>query len=106
MTDDLVARLRNKRAWDLGNLDEMDEAADEIERLRAELDAERQSKGTHHLWERIRILNAARKSAEAERDELRAELAAASGLLRCVRKWKVSGDAELAARIDATLKDA
>lgn len=40
MSDDIVARLRNKRAWDLGNLDEMDEAADEIERLRAELAAQ------------------------------------------------------------------
>lgn len=31
MSDDIVKRLRNKSAWDLGNLDEMSEDASRID---------------------------------------------------------------------------
>lgn len=63
MIDDIVARLRNKRAWDLGSLDEMDEAADEIERLcfaleAAQIDLSRWQAGYTKLDQELNFANA------------------------------------------------
>lgn len=43
MSDDIVTRLREGKGDDIALFDMMYEAADEIERLRAELDAEKQT---------------------------------------------------------------
>lgn len=69
---------------------------------RAELAAERERKDPIFLWAEIRKQNAARKAAEAERDELRALLREARIIVADEDKPRMDAG-ELVARIDRAL---
>ncbi len=81
---------------------------DIVARLRVELAAERERKDPVFLWEEIRKHNAARKAAEAERDELRALLREARGFVGYFEMTPAQHVAqksiELGKKIDAALK--
>lgn len=115
MSDDIVARLRNAYS---GNSTLLDEAADEIERLRAELAAEREKAFTAmRVFERYRELEAqidtlrellreARDKLNEAADEIHDWGAYADkyfqekhDLIGCVQDAR-----EAASRIDAALK--
>jgi hypothetical protein len=121
MKDDLLRRLRQKvvrtdnngQSYPASRNIDGDEAADEIERLIAELAAERDmsfaykrhllaeektssTRGAFLLAERERA-----KAAEAERDTLRAELAAYNEQLSAIHVERANLRAELAAEREA-----
>lgn len=98
MTDDLVARLRASETLEYTDHVRLcDEAADEIERLRAEL----------------AMLNSLRSQATKECDRMTAERDELRELLREAREWlppaskvvRQSELGELKAHIDAALKE-
>jgi len=122
MTDDIVHRLRNPSHWLFrivgpksgatvqGESDAPREAADEIERLRADLDAYQKERDEEVVRLRVELAKE-RERADAhyrvlecvssKRDALRE-------LLREAREWIVEGKVDfndaLADRIDAALK--
>lgn len=104
MSEDIVARLRAADEWMLVGLEGLAfhsdapfDAADEIERLRAELAAEREKAFTAmRVFERYRELEAQVAAAEAERDAMRELLREARNIMP--RDWAFWS------RIDAALK--